>query len=624
MPSRETDEDWTVVHYGKRRRQTRHNRPYSDNRTYAEVAATPLPARRRTYHTDFESQDRQPVNTNRRSHPQFTGHHKQPIHHNKPHTQPSNVHKQQPRYNNRRRYNNQPNTDPKLQEDLDTMLKIITMVHHLDNVYHDDVLVEPPTITRIVDYLTDVIKPAAPSQSTLQFIQGNAKNWAHTTLLILQQHYSDVLECELDKLTTRKPYDWHNQFELAVKRARRYRGKRLKEATISRAKDLISAYFATLTDEVASQMDFAEIAQSTSDTPATDANPQPRHQRTLTSHTTVATQTDKVSNDWSPIASKETSTPHMDTTVVSNLITLDEEQIDVSSAIVTPSLSLTSPLPPRVPRQRETISDGSPILRPTATDTHDDRLSPVIAIVHTTKTHMTQLPHTTAQQTLNTTDITPQPPNDIDNINFTTPQNTTQSLLLHNTTQDNIPPNPTALPSPKRVTTHPRTAKKVRLWDLKICQSTLIIGDSNVGRIGTFHNQDVQIDCYPGANFLHAEALLLKAKAHCQVNNIVLSFGMNSRTAKVKETTVKQIQRALKAAKDKFPKAHVWIPRINFSGCLPTLQQTNLQAINAYLARNCQTIPQLPNSDFHTVGDEVHWTPETANNMLQHWLKFLN
>lgn len=645
MTSRDTNQGWTVVRYGKRRQLPQpsrdsqyysNNRPRQDNRTYAEVAATPLPPKRRTYHKDFTKQDRQPINRHSRRQP--PGDYEQHTQYNRLHARPPIFYKQQIGYNNKSQHNTQPNnnksqhktqlnTDLETTENIDIMYKVITMVHHLHNVYHQDALVEPPTITRLTDYLTDIIKPAAPNQSTLQFIQGNAKNWAHTTLLILKQHYSDTLEIELDKLVTKKPSEWDDQFEFAVQRARRLRGRRLKEETISRAKDLISAYFAALSDETDSQGSASESAQLPADTPATKTNPNPQEaaQRKSKSYKTVAIQTDKISNDWSPITSKGTSTPQTHIEAVSNLITLDEDQIEGSSTIATPSLSLTSPLPPRAPRERNTIPsplDGSPILKPMEKEKDDGRLSPVIGLLPTTKTHQT---HFTPPQTLHIHNKTPQPTH-TSHDNHGIQNNTSQNLTPqpHSASNNKSTLGHTLSTSPKRVTVHPKTANKNKHWDLKIWQSNLIIGDSNVGRIGPFHNQDVQIDCYPGANFLHAETLLLKAKTHCQVNNIVLSFGMNSRTAKVKETTIKQIQRALKAAKDKFPHAHIWIPRINFSGCLPTALQTNLQAINTYIARNYQTIPLLPSNEFQTIGDGVHWTPETANNMLKHWLNFLN
>src|SRR4029434_1213096 len=50
------------------------------------------------------------------------------------------------------------NTDPEFGENVRIMYKAITMLHHLNNT-----TIEPPTITRLVDYLSNIIKPAVPN-----------------------------------------------------------------------------------------------------------------------------------------------------------------------------------------------------------------------------------------------------------------------------------------------------------------------------------------------------------------------------------------------------------------------------------------------------------------------------
>src|SRR4029434_2598504 len=101
---------------------------------------------------------------------------------------------------NTRQTSKPQNTDPELGENVRIMYKAITMLHHLNNT-----TIEPPTMTRLVNYLSNIIKPAVPNPLTGQLLNGNARNWAHTTMLILQQHYSDTLNSELDKLITTKP-----------------------------------------------------------------------------------------------------------------------------------------------------------------------------------------------------------------------------------------------------------------------------------------------------------------------------------------------------------------------------------------------------------------------------------
>lgn len=467
---------------------------------------------------------------------------------------------------------------------------------------------EPPAISRLVDFLTDVIKPAAPNSEIRDLINGNAKNWAHTTILILQKHYADMLDFELDKLVTKTPTDWHEQFEIAVKWAHRNRGKRLKQETIKKAEELISAYFGALPDKTQEPPDSEpEPSHSKRDEPtcqgtvASDqevrailqtlpVSTKPVPQTPLVS--TIAIQTDGAYHEWSPPGGS--STPF---TVNFDLVTLDEDDnLDTSTHNTQDLPQQTLPLPPRSPRQQtrqlslldmdldlstttKRVTTGNPSSN-TATATN---LSPVVPLTPLPARRQTALDSAVLQ-----------------------PQNLMDS------------------PKDHRVIKHPHTNRKLKSWDLSIRKKTLIMGDSNVARIGTFSQEDVQIDSYPGANFLHAESLLKKARAHCAVNNIILSFGINSRSAKIKETVTKQIQRALKAARDKFPFARVLIPMINFSTALPHKEQTTLDNINRHIERNCQFIPLLPRTQFHTERDLIHWTKETSQNMLKHWCEHLN
>ena len=66
---------------------------------------------------------------------------------------------------------------------------------------------------------------------------------------------------------------------------------------------------------------------------------------------------------------------------------------------------------------------------------------------------------------------------------------------------------------------------------------------------------DLQIEAFPGATFRHAEAIKAKTTLSTKVCKIILAFGLNNRTQKVEETTIKQLQKATKMAKLAFPLA---------------------------------------------------------------------
>lgn len=474
------------------------------------------------------------------------------------------------------------------------MHKVITLVHHLSNIEVDEQIIEPPTITRMTDYLTQTIKPALPNEDTLELLEGNARNWAYTTLLILKQHYTNTLDTELDKLTTRTSTNWQQQFEIATRMAKRQRGKRLQPSTINIAEEKVKGYIGALPDDLASQHSDSDLPEqipepiTTKTQPTTNPNnthSPPQTQRKIRTYSTRAIQTDTI-HDWSPTpATHETPIPNLDNTMEQDLITLDEDNTTSTPMTTTSIKTIQIPrgLPQRTPRTTTAPTEGSPILKKHRTQ-------------NTIQTHLTLQPINTA----------PSP---------TLPQQTTPIL----TTQDND-----EHITLRRVTRHLNSTQRLKDWTLSIWKPTLIIGDSNLARIEPFEYQDVQIESYPGTTFFHAETLLRDATVHSTINNIILSFGINCRTKKVKETTIKQIQRTIKITKDRFPEAHIYIPIINFSSLLPATEITALKTINSYLERNCPTIPPISKRTFRTTEDKIHWTSETANNILRHWMSFLN
>lgn len=176
----------------------------------------------------------------------------------------------------------------------------------------------------------------------------------------------------------------------------------------------------------------------------------------------------------------------------------------------------------------------------------------------------------------------------------------------------------------RRPTRHLNTTRKMQDWSLSVGKKYLILGDSNVSKFPPYQYTDLQIDSYPGATFRHAEAILKKTTSSTNVERVVLSFGINNRTQKTRETTIKQLQKAIKEAKERFPQATIYVPEINFSGALPPLEQENLQQINKYIRDNCRYLPALQEMDFDTEGDNIHWTHSTAQKILKHWTAHLN
>lgn len=94
--------------------------------------------------------------------------------------------------------------------------------------------------------------------------------------------------------------------------------------------------------------------------------------------------------------------------------------------------------------------------------------------------------------------------------------------------------------------------------------------------------------------------------------HIILALGT---TNNAKETAIKQMQVLLRVAKEKFPSAQIWVPKVNFSTMLPTKEQKQLAILNAHITKSLKHIPALPSLEFGTGGDLIHWTADTARNM---------
>ena len=95
------------------------------------------------------------------------------------------------------------------------------MVHHLQNVAPKPGKGEPKIISRMVDILATMVKPAGPTQKTQQMIQGNAENWEYNTLTILMDHYKEDFDQTLEELDNILIPDWKSAFQFATRWARR-------------------------------------------------------------------------------------------------------------------------------------------------------------------------------------------------------------------------------------------------------------------------------------------------------------------------------------------------------------------------------------------------------------------
>ncbi|KAK2852174.1 hypothetical protein Q7C36_007375 [Tachysurus vachellii] len=171
---------------------------------------------------------------------------------------------------------------------------------------------------------------------------------------------------------------------------------------------------------------------------------------------------------------------------------------------------------------------------------------------------------------------------------------------------------------------HINTNRKATDWSITIHKPIVFIGDSNLSRIPRVGNTNIQVDSFPGANFLHMSKLLEKLPVHPHTQKIVISIGLNNRQQQPHKTAIRQLQGLWRMAKKAFPNATVYTPIIQFSDLLPIQEQRNLEAINKYIESHGNPLCELNKLLFKVERDCIHWTGITAQRMFDCWVDQLN
>ena len=173
--------------------------------------------------------------------------------------------------------------------------------------------------------------------------------------------------------------------------------------------------------------------------------------------------------------------------------------------------------------------------------------------------------------------------------------------------------------------THPRTFRKIQDWSLEVRKSTLFVGDSNLSRIPSFTDPDIQVDSYPGATFHHITAILKKLQPQTDTQHVILSFGLNNCLSEHEQTTIlKQLQQMVKTGHTTFPNATIYIPVINFSNRLNRQQQALLTTLNNTITSKYTFLAEINPFLFQTAKDNIHWTADTADMLFKYWKQQLN
>ena len=598
---------------------------------------------------------------------------------------------------------------PTFRNVIKNMYHLIRSVHHLSNI---DTRVEnnqPVTLKRLTELLKSVIKPFAPTMSTKEMLEGNARNWAFTTQLVLQQHYEDIIQHTLGILRGEtQRTDWLHAFEIAVKWAMRNFGKRISQRAIQQAETLVLTELRSGTPSgskgpSASGADnnrtFAQVVSGVTPAPVQQGtemiSTEVVRPKTGVTHIQVQTSPTLMSgwspmrNDWllgddfpplsppiqapvqSPRGKRKEKKKHLTEqsqkkpSVVTehsekNLLVDFEDDDDDDEDQLTPaqgnrledldeitnhlSQELFSPLAPSeadapkatgllslFPMVPSTVHTVNPLLDTTerAQILQSPSVSPNLSDFDLSVYSLTTLQPEAPQEVESSESSEKMEENISETDKCRKAEKISKSDKCRKAEKISKSDETTVADNQGQRSTHKpymhlSTNKKFNEWKLTLKEKHVIIGDSNLGRIPTFDIQDLQIDSFPGAKLQHAANLIEKATVGTKVEKIVLAFGLNNRTQRLRISAMRECARVSQVTQEKLPDAQVWIPLINIPQSLPEGEKIFLDELNNYIEENYSFIPLLPEEQFQVERDGLHWTAETARNMLEHWTRYLN
>lgn len=497
------------------------------------------------------------------------------------------------------------------------LYSLIKMVHHLQNVAPKDGKQPPRMIAKMTESLSTMIRPASPTAKTLEMIKGNAENWGYNTLLILKDHYEDGLQTLLEEISGLLVRDWKEPFQVAVRWIKRNlphvsqevidyaealvtaRGDgddqpRARATNLARGQQQTTVTVATMTEGTSLRAD--QVSQSAQVESSQEQDPQPPQVEPPQDQDSQVLLLDPSSDEdeQPPLMEPPWRRRQDGDRRYKGMVYKEDLFLDM---VEEREESSPNPETPEKCNRRSIYEDledlfGSPPMR----------------------------------DTVEGPSVAPKGVQVSSKQGTTGPRQEVVQVQIH---REDIVQQSLEVPSPprqqlQRVTRHINSERKMIDWGLSVRKKWLIIGDSNLSRMPTYDIPDLQIDSYPGASFRHAEALMKKSTSVVTVEKVILSFGLNHRGQKARETAIKQLQAAVRAAKKRFPYAEIWVPLLNFSSALARDERQTLKIINGHIEKNMPFLSALDDEDFDTEMDNVHWTRRTAVAVLKHWAAQLN
>ncbi|GAA6106737.1 uncharacterized protein LOC105009030 isoform X1 [Tachysurus ichikawai] len=113
--------------------------------------------------------------------------------------------------------------------------QLIKAYHHLSNTKISEGNTQGPRpLKRAAKRLESVVKPANPTSATGAMLYGNARNWLHNSLQILEDHYTSMIQETIDKINTLPLSEGSRAWDVALRWARR-NFKTIKTDSIQKA-----------------------------------------------------------------------------------------------------------------------------------------------------------------------------------------------------------------------------------------------------------------------------------------------------------------------------------------------------------------------------------------------------
>lgn len=544
--------------------------------------------------------------------------------------------------------------------------------HHLGNIkISDGTIHEPMGLRRVSNTLEATIRPANPNYHTQLMLTGNARNWLHNSLQILEDHYLTTIKETEKILGTLQLDNWEDAWKVAIRWNRRNL-KNIKDTTITNTTTKITQFINNL--QSTTQKHHAT-------TPAIDPEPNccDKHiEPIVTKYNPIKDvplqTTEKQTNNTDPLQSTTirpdpsleyqgflspelTIYPHPPRACFNLHLDLlsehDEQPKNYKRKHPDSREPRTDPKNQQSQRSRSTprrsqtmeenrTSSGTKFSRSEA-NLAPKKAKKKLDYTIPTGVSSNSTPRKSSQLISNPRSTNSAPP--------VTTIPTQESLYKGPSTRSrrsNISPNRDSNlnPKPQTVTDqgtttettsnqdnqttplytrHEHGGDKYKNFSLNPQRPILFLGASNMQNLPLIKDCRIQVDCFPGAQLSHAYHIIKhKTPTTSTVQKVILNFGLNNRDQRNPSLLTEQLKRMIQAAKATFPKASLYIPVINFNPKLHSTTKQNIETLNFLIRDSGLSIPPLPGPSFSTTWDRIHWTQTTGELMSKHWLKHLN